>query len=129
MGSEELHSYHRHALVSKLPEHYRRFGWSEDGSAYNGSYLWPIPTGDDNDDENGWILRWPKSMKLPPVPISMNTDAPSKTRTTPAQAGPKRRRNNSAPSTQRRIEKKQRITQLRSGKKQKTMQLRSGRRL
>jgi hypothetical protein len=77
LGTPRLHSYHRHALVAKFPEHYSKFGWSEDGSLYNGSYLWPVPVSEldsssgssNTDNEGGWVLRWPKSFKLPPVPI------------------------------------------------------------
>jgi len=88
LGSETLHSYHRHALVAKFPEHYSKFGWSEDGSLYNGSYLWPVPQDETNDDRNksnesGWILRWPKSMKLPAVPIPIKNGAETKTRILP----------------------------------------------
>jgi hypothetical protein len=61
---EQLHAYHRHALVKKLPEHYKKFGWSEDGTAYNGSYMWPVQ------EKNGeWILRWPKASKIPSSPL------------------------------------------------------------
>lgn len=66
MGDETLHSYHRHALVSKDPVHYGRFGWSEDGAEYNGSYPWPVRD-DDGDGDGDWILRWPKYVKLPSV--------------------------------------------------------------
>ena len=31
LGCEALHSYHRSALISKLPSHYGKLGWSETG--------------------------------------------------------------------------------------------------
>ena len=31
LGCEALHSYHRSALLAKLPQHYSQFGWREDG--------------------------------------------------------------------------------------------------
>lgn len=74
LGCERLHSYHRHALVAKLPEHYGKLGWTETGHEYNGSYPWPICL-DEGDavvggaDVGSWILRWPKSVRLDPVPI------------------------------------------------------------
>eukprot|EP00567_Pseudictyota_dubia_P008161 CAMPEP_0197464162 /NCGR_PEP_ID=MMETSP1175-20131217/63770_1 /TAXON_ID=1003142 /ORGANISM="Triceratium dubium, Strain CCMP147" /LENGTH=255 /DNA_ID=CAMNT_0043000107 /DNA_START=260 /DNA_END=1023 /DNA_ORIENTATION=- len=78
MGCEELHSYHRHALIAKLPEHYGEFGWAETGQKYNGSYPWPICL-ESKDDANGkegtWILRWPKSVGLDPVPIILAGDS------------------------------------------------------
>jgi hypothetical protein len=39
-GNEELHDYHKHALVAKLPEHYKKIFPDCDGSLYNGSYPW-----------------------------------------------------------------------------------------
>ncbi len=62
-GCEELHSYHRHALVAKLPEHYGKLGWKEDGSLYNGSYPWP------REVDGVWVLRWPKALKIQDVPV------------------------------------------------------------
>lgn len=73
LGVERLHSYHRHALVAKLPEHYSGFGWSEDGGEYNGSYLWPVRT-----DDDAWVLRWPKSMKAAPIPIHVSAAPPKR---------------------------------------------------
>lgn len=75
MGDETLHSYHRHALMAKLPEHYGKLGWVETGNEYNGSYPWPICLKEDEDgagsDVGSWVLRWPKSVGLDPVPISV----------------------------------------------------------
>ena len=55
LGCEELHGYHRAALLAKLPQHYSQFGWSEQGSAYNGSYPWPVR----EVDTGAWVLRCP----------------------------------------------------------------------
>lgn len=65
LGEERLHSCHRDALIAKLPSHYGRLGWSETGAAYDGSYLWPERLLD-----GSWVLRWPKAMKRPHIPIS-----------------------------------------------------------
>ena len=95
MGEPTLHAYHRHALVAKLPEHYGEsgsggLGWSEDGSAYNGSYPWPVPAGEVpgldpeavTSSSTGWFLRWPRSTGLPPVPVSLSTKERTATTTT-----------------------------------------------
>ena len=64
LGEERLHSCHRDALMAKLPSHYGRLGWSETGTEYDGSYLWPerLPDG-------SWVLRWPKAARRPHIPI------------------------------------------------------------
>mmetsp|Transcript_41070 Transcript_41070/g.46353 ORF Transcript_41070/g.46353 Transcript_41070/m.46353 type:complete len:239 (-) Transcript_41070:89-805(-) len=66
MGCHILHSYHRDALVAKFPDHYQQFGWKESGTTYNGSYMWPVQ---DDDETGNWILRWPKSIKILPLPV------------------------------------------------------------
>mmetsp|Transcript_22204 Transcript_22204/g.56016 ORF Transcript_22204/g.56016 Transcript_22204/m.56016 type:complete len:115 (+) Transcript_22204:120-464(+) len=38
LGEEKLHACHRAALLCKDPQHYGRFGWSEQPSV---EYLWP----------------------------------------------------------------------------------------
>jgi predicted esterase len=65
LGCEDLHGYHRAALLAKLPEHYSQFGWRERGSTYNGSYPWPVKDA----ATGGWVLRWPKYLKRPSTPI------------------------------------------------------------
>ena len=128
LGTEQLHSYHRHALVSKFPEHYQKFGWSEDGKAYNGSYLWPVPVEDEDcnsDDNNGaeekWVLRWPKSKKIPPIPISVPGSTIGADETTvPKATNIRRAADNNDTSTTRNVQRH---------KKQRTMRLRSGRRV
>ena len=59
--------------MAKNPEHYGQFGWAESGEAYNGSYMWP-----DRSDEGAWVLRWPKSLRLPAIPVP-GPDAPAPT--------------------------------------------------
>ena len=39
LGQEEFHAAHRAALLAKLPEHYGRFGWTEEPRI---AYLWPV---------------------------------------------------------------------------------------
>mmetsp|Transcript_2523 Transcript_2523/g.6585 ORF Transcript_2523/g.6585 Transcript_2523/m.6585 type:complete len:265 (-) Transcript_2523:177-971(-) len=78
MGCDDLHSYHRQALMAKLPQHYGKFGWDETGEEYNGSYPWPICLDDEEIggwDAGSWVLRWPKSLKLDPVPIFVSRDS------------------------------------------------------
>uniref|UniRef100_A0A7S4A932 Uncharacterized protein n=1 Tax=Pseudo-nitzschia australis TaxID=44445 RepID=A0A7S4A932_9STRA len=128
LGTEQLHSYHRHALVSKFPGHYQKFGWSEDGKVYNGSYLWPVRVEDEDDnsdDNNGgeekWVLRWPKWKKLPAIPISVlgyasGTDAITMQKATNIR----RAADNNDTATARNVHRH---------KKQRTMRLRSGRRV
>lgn len=70
LGSPELHACHRSALMAKLPEHYGQFGWKETGADYNGSYLWPVCC------DKTWVLRWPKALKLAPLPIKPVTPVP-----------------------------------------------------
>jgi len=43
LGDEELHITHRSALLHKLPEHYKKFGWEKDVSDPKVEYLWPRP--------------------------------------------------------------------------------------
>lgn len=69
-GNQILHSYHRHALMAKLPEYYQKFDWTEDGSKYNGSYMWPVQ----RDTDSRWIIRWPKALKLPSILILDDKD-------------------------------------------------------
>eukprot|EP00547_Thalassionema_nitzschioides_P017956 CAMPEP_0194250256 /NCGR_PEP_ID=MMETSP0158-20130606/22556_1 /TAXON_ID=33649 /ORGANISM="Thalassionema nitzschioides, Strain L26-B" /LENGTH=197 /DNA_ID=CAMNT_0038986993 /DNA_START=83 /DNA_END=672 /DNA_ORIENTATION=+ len=66
LGHPTLQSCHRHALISKFPQHYGQFGWFEDGSAYTGSYLWP-----DQTEQGDWVLRWPKSVNLKPISLEV----------------------------------------------------------
>jgi len=138
LGFEKLHSYHRHALVSKFPEHYEKFGWSEDGCAYNGSYLWP-----DRTDQGIWILRWPKSFKLPPIMItyknknnvedvngSVSTKEKSKTLTLTRKTFLRSEKNKNESKkkkdelyeTKMSIYQKKRLTELRSRNKKNTAQ-------
>ena len=39
-GDDLVHSSHRANLLRKMPEHYSKFGWSEDSSM---PYVWPNP--------------------------------------------------------------------------------------
>mmetsp|Transcript_42900 Transcript_42900/g.100718 ORF Transcript_42900/g.100718 Transcript_42900/m.100718 type:complete len:245 (-) Transcript_42900:161-895(-) len=77
LGVEEMHSYHRHALVAKHSTHYCQFGWHENGTKYNGSYLWPVRVTNNDADESKeeWMLRWPKSMKRPLISISKDVNS------------------------------------------------------
>jgi len=59
-GNEDLHTYHQHALVAKLPDHYKDHFPDVDGSLYNGSYPWPREI-----EDGSWVLRWPKACKMP----------------------------------------------------------------
>ena len=70
LGCESLHSYHRSALLAKLPEHYAQFGWSENGSDYIGSYPWPV------NQDGVWVLRWPAALKRPSVAIKLTSATP-----------------------------------------------------
>ena len=86
LGEERLHSCHRDALMAKLPSHYGRLGWSETGTEYDGSYLWPerLPDG-------SWVLRWPKAARRPHIaiggePAAVAASPPSEPRATPVQS-------------------------------------------
>eukprot|EP00536_Pseudo-nitzschia_multiseries_P011007 jgi/Psemu1/27591/gm1.27591_g len=144
LGAEALHSYHRHALVSKFPEHYKKFGWSEDGSAYNGSYLWPVPMEEDCNHENGrqehWVLRWPKSKKLPPIPIATATATATSANGATSSisvATTRRQKESSIVGTEAEIKRNNKIRRLTDEttttngvdhrKRRRTMRLRSGR--
>lgn len=137
LGADDLHSYHRHALVSKLPHHYRTFGWSEDGKAYNGSYLWPVPKEAPPKSRCcGWVLRWPKAMKLPSLPISVSNQDNDDTAADAAAASArtntlKRRRvvKRRASAVRNTSDATTKATAIRKSKRRKTMTLRSGRRL
>mmetsp|Transcript_1057 Transcript_1057/g.1348 ORF Transcript_1057/g.1348 Transcript_1057/m.1348 type:complete len:247 (+) Transcript_1057:122-862(+) len=140
LGYPKLQSYHRHALISKFPQHYRKFGWTETGSAYNGSYLWPIPIATE-EGGTAWILRWPKHIKRPSISIEVkyNNDDDNDERT-PRKQIPlrqkrklkkeeqtkrlrKSRRNSSA------IEKKPRKPVSQNIRPSKRMKLRNGKEL
>lgn len=68
-GCEELHTYHKHALVAKLPDHYSGIFPGVSGELYNGSYPWP------REVEGKWVLRWPKGLKRADVPITTTTSS------------------------------------------------------
>lgn len=40
-GDNEVHASHRANLLRKMPEHYSKFGWTEDPTM---PYVWPNPT-------------------------------------------------------------------------------------
>jgi len=130
MGNELLHSYHRHALINKFPEHYKQFGWKEDGSEYNGSYMWPVRT-----EDGSWILRWPKQLKIESIPLS--SPGRNAAIVTPPKAVPKKKslgtgRTPKAKRTQRTTTKRKtpvRTTTSQTSKSTKRMRLRSDRSL
>merc|ERR1719356_470016 len=43
LGDEELHRTHRSALLHKLPEYYKKYGWDTEISDPKVAYLWPRP--------------------------------------------------------------------------------------
>mmetsp|Transcript_21199 Transcript_21199/g.54325 ORF Transcript_21199/g.54325 Transcript_21199/m.54325 type:complete len:206 (+) Transcript_21199:132-749(+) len=58
LGEEKLHACHRAALLCKDPQHYGRFGWSEQPSV---EYLWPEKQADGT-----WALVPPKNGRSQP---------------------------------------------------------------
>ena len=57
-GNSLLHSNHRTALLTKYPEHYSKYGWSEEGAADgNYNYIWPEWSASSQE----WYLRPPRS--------------------------------------------------------------------
>lgn len=43
LNDDELHKTHRSALLYKLPEHYKQYGWGKEISDPKVDYLWPRP--------------------------------------------------------------------------------------
>mmetsp|Transcript_116537 Transcript_116537/g.206065 ORF Transcript_116537/g.206065 Transcript_116537/m.206065 type:complete len:240 (-) Transcript_116537:190-909(-) len=76
-GNPLLHSNHRIALLTKFPEHYGKFGWSEkpapDGEY---TYMWP----EWNAEAEDWILRPPKAGQSRPRSVVIANAQRSKKR-------------------------------------------------
>jgi len=43
LGDDKMHKTHRSALLYKLPDHYKQFGWEREISDPKVEYLWPRP--------------------------------------------------------------------------------------